>query len=105
MVDRGGVATTQAHVSHGALGAAAGFGVLSNVVHAGNDAGVGAGAGVIKDLDAVQLGLLGDTVRSAANGTGAVSAVAVAISVLTADKRLEEGSTTFKFLMSLASAL
>lgn len=85
------------------LGAVASLGVLSNIVHAADDAGVRTTTGVIENLDTVELGLLSNTVAPAANSTRAVSTVAVAVGVLAADEALEEGSTTLKFLYPTVS--
>lgn len=76
-----GVAAAEGHVGDGAVGAVAGLGVGGDKVHAGNDTGVGAGAVGVEDLDGVEVGLLGNTIGGATDGTGDVSAVAVAIGV------------------------
>lgn len=75
VVDGGRVAAAEAHAGKDALGARAAARVGDDKVHAGNDARVGAGPLVVEDLDAVDVGLLGDAVRGAADGAGAVGAV------------------------------
>jgi len=79
VVDGRGARPAQRHVGDGAVGAAARGRVGRDKVHAGDDAGRGAGAVGVEDLDGVQLGLLGDAVVDAANGAGYVGAVAVAV--------------------------
>lgn len=81
VVDRLGVATTERHRGNNAIGAVAVAVVVGNIVHAGDDGGELTGAIVVKDLDTVDGGLLGDTVGLGANGTRAVSAVAVTIAL------------------------
>lgn len=98
MVDGRRVATSQAHGSNGAFGAAAGLGVTGNVVHATDDTGVGTTALVVKNLDTIELSLFGNTVAFATNGTSAVSPMAVAISLLTADEALKKSGATLKLL-------
>ena len=74
-----GVATTNGHGGNDTVGAVAVAVVVGDKVHTRDDGGVLARALVVEDLDTKDLGLLGDTVGPGANGTGAVSAVAVAI--------------------------
>lgn len=85
-----GLATTQRHVGDGALEALAlavlgsldlGEVALGGVLNATNHIRHAAGAVGAKDLDGVDAGLLGNTVLLAGNGTGAVSAMAVAVLV------------------------
>jgi hypothetical protein len=97
-VDGGRVGSAQGHVGKGAVRAPAAGGVSRDVVDAGNDAGVGAGAAVAKDLDAVQGRVLGYAVRGATDGAGDVCPVAVAVSVVGADKGGNLGSTTTEVL-------
>ena len=87
-VESGGLATTQAHVGGAALEALllAVLGLLlsllvslDSILDTLDDIGHGAGAVGAKDLDSVYVGLLGNTVALASDGTRAVSAVAVAI--------------------------
>ncbi len=56
--------------------------LLSSVLNALHDVGHGSGAVGLKDLDGVDVGLLGDTVLLASDGTRAVSAVAVPVDIL-----------------------
>jgi hypothetical protein len=59
----------------------------------------GAGAVGVKHLDSVELGLLGNTISAATDGTGDVGAVAVAISVLAVASIVgKPGSTTAEVL-------
>ena len=74
-------ATAKRHVGKDTVGAVTAAGVRSNEVHTGDDARVRTRTSVVEDLDAVELGALSDTVAAAANGTGAVSTVAIAIGV------------------------
>lgn len=87
-VEGGGLATSQAHVGSAALEALL-LAILSglesirvrlrSVLNTLDDIGHGTGAVGAKDLDGVDVRLLGDTVLLASNSAGAVSAVAVAI--------------------------
>ncbi len=47
----------------------------------GDDAGVGAGSAGIEDLDGDEVGVLGNAVSGASDGTRAVSSVAVLIGI------------------------
>ena len=85
-VDGIGLASSQAHAGEHALGAVARLGVLDSKVHARDDLGVGPGAFVVEHLDTVNGRLLGSAVRLAANGAGAVGAVAVAVGGLAGDE-------------------
>lgn len=85
-----GLATTKRHVGDGALEALAlailglldGLDVrLGSPLHTGDDIRHGAGAVRAKDLDGIDVGLLGDTILLAGDGAGAVSAVAIAIDI------------------------
>lgn len=86
-----GLATTKRHVGDGALEALA-LAILGslNLLSVGSgsplntldNVGHGTGAVGAKNLDGVDVGLLGDTVLLASDGAGAVSAVTVAISIL-----------------------
>lgn len=78
-----GVATAQGHVGESATRTASGTRIANHVVKTGNDARVGAGAGVVENLDAEQTSLFGDAISIATDGTSAVSAVAIAISATT----------------------
>jgi hypothetical protein len=80
-VDGGGVGGTERHVAEDTVGAALAGGVLGDKVDTSDDAGEGARAGGVQDLDGEEPGVLGDTVGGAANGTSNVSAVAVAVGV------------------------
>lgn len=104
-VDSSRVATAQRHVGNDTLGAVAVAGVGGDVVDAGDDARVRAGAAVIEDLDTVDGGLLGDTVGAAADGAGNVSAVAVAVSGLAADEASDLGSTATELLEDVSGEL
>lgn len=90
-IERSGLATAQGHVGNRALEALAlallGSSNLLNValsseLDAGNDVGHGTRAVRLEHLDGVNIGLLGDTVLLAGNGTRAVSTVAVAVDIL-----------------------
>lgn len=73
--------------------------VLADKFDAANDAGVGAGSLTIEDLDSDKLGLAGNTVGGATDGTGTVSAVSVLISILRAlNEVLAPGGTALEFL-------
>lgn len=104
LVDGSRIATSQAHRGYDTPRATTAFGVLGNIVHASNDGGVRAGARVIEDLDTVELGLLGNTIRLAADGTGAVGSVAVAVRILAGDEALEERSTALELLVACLNA-
>lgn len=80
-VDGSGAAATKRHVGNGTLGAATGLDIVGNKVDTSNHTRVGARAIGTKDLDSVELGLLGDSVGLGANGTSAVGAVTVAVGV------------------------
>jgi hypothetical protein len=100
-VDSGGLGTSERHGANSTVGAAAGFSVVGDVVDAGNDTRVGSRTAGIEDLDSVELGALGDTVGLGADGTGAVSAVAVAIGVLAVTCVVgKEGGTTLELGVS-----
>ena len=92
-VDGGGVATAEGHVDNDTVGAAAAGGIGDDAVHASNDTGGRAGARGGKDLDSIELGLLGNTIGRATNGAGNVGTVAVAISVVRVDVVGDPGST------------
>lgn len=90
LVERGGLATTKGHVGSRSLEALAlavlgGLGLshmlFSSILDALDDVGHGTGAVGAKDLHGVDVCLLGNAVLLATDGTGAVSAVAVAILV------------------------
>lgn len=74
-----GLAATEGHVGDGALGAATGLLIVGSEVDTGNDTGVGAGPLGVEDLDSIQLGLLGYTVRLSADGASNVGAMTIAI--------------------------
>lgn len=98
LVDGIVTATAQAHVGESTLGAAAGGGVLSDEVDAGDDTGPGAlgllatlkyirrrtthATAVGKNLDSIQLSLLSNTIGGGANGASNVSTVAITIIVI-----------------------
>lgn len=105
LVDEGRLGATQAHVDDSAVGAVTALVVLGNVVQSLDGSVVRALTlirfGVVgKDLDSEQLGLLGNTVRLAANGSGNVCAVAALIA-RALDERREFFATVFKVLISL----
>lgn len=98
--------TTQGHVGNTAL-ETLGLAVLSSLglldvslgspLNTLHDIRHGTRAAGAQDLHAIDMGLLGNTVLLAGNGTRAVSAVAVAILVLvTLGNGLSPGGTTFK---------
>lgn len=89
VVDHGGggavessrVATSQGHVGDDTIGAVPPAGVTGDEVDTGNDAGVAAGALVVQNLDAVEPGVLGDTVGVGADGSSNVGAVSLSVAV------------------------
>jgi hypothetical protein len=98
-VDGRRLATAQGHVGDSAVGAAAGRRVGGNKIDAGDDAGRGAGAARVEDLDSEELRLLGDAVVLAADGAGDVRAVAVTVlEAVVAGKVGEEGGAALKLL-------
>lgn len=98
-VDGIGLGSTKRHVDNNTLGAVLVATLLGNVVHTSNDTGIGSLARGIKDLDSEQLSLLGDTIGLAGNGARDVSAVALAIGVITITREvLQPLSTTLEFL-------
>jgi hypothetical protein len=100
-VDSGGLGTSERHGANSTVGAAAGLSVVGDIVDTSNDTRVGSRTAGIEDLDSVELGALGDTVGLGADGTGAVSAVAVAIGVLAVTCVVgKEGSTALKLGVS-----
>lgn len=83
IVDALGERTAQAHVDNrAAFAALARWGILDDVLHALDNARVGARAIVSEDLDGVELGLLSNTVGLAANGSGTVGTVALTIALV-----------------------
>lgn len=80
-VDSSGLATTQRHAADSTGRAAAGLVIVDGEVDARDHTRVGTRAISAQNTDAEELGLLSNTVGLAADGTSAVSAVAVAISV------------------------
>ena len=58
----------------------------------------GSGATRVKDLDSVELGLLGNTVDDGANGASNVSSMAVAVAVGGVDGIEEPSGTAFELL-------
>lgn len=101
LVQGSGVATTEGHVDESTVGAAAASGITGDEVNTGDDTSVGTRAVVTEDLDTVDGGVLGDTVRGRADGTGAVGAVAVGIAVDATSEVGNEGSTTGEVLKSV----
>lgn len=106
LVKESRLATTQTHVGSAALEALslALLGLLDlldvrlgGVLNTLDDIGHGAGAVGAKDLDGLDVGLLGDTVLLAGDGTRAVSAVAVTVLILiTRRDGLAPGGTTLE---------
>lgn len=80
-VDSSRLAATQGHAADSAGGAAAGSTIVDSKVDARDHTRVGTRAISAEDADAEELGLLSNTIGLATDGTSAVSAVAVAISV------------------------
>lgn len=81
-----GLATSEGHVGDGTLVLLAlllgeSLVLLDGIVDTSNDVGHGAGSVGAQDLDGDNVGLLGDTIGSAGNGSGAVSTVAVVICI------------------------
>lgn len=99
-VDGLGVTTTKGHGGDNAVGAVAVGVVVGDIVHTGDDGRELARAVVVEDLDTIDVGLLGDTVASGANGTRAVSAVAVTIA-LSRGKGLDELGTALELRVSV----
>lgn len=96
-VDSSGLATSKRHGADGTVGAATGLSIVGDKVDTSNDTRVGTRTLSVEDLDSVKLSVLSDTVGLGANGTGAVSAVAVAVSVVTITSEvLEECSTALE---------
>lgn len=101
-----GLATTETHVGNTALeslhlAVLSIFGLLKVRLHGPldtlNDIGHRARATGAENLDSIEVGLLGDTILLASDGSGAVSAVAVTIGILiVAGDSLAPGGTTFK---------
>lgn len=104
VVDGGGERGTEGHVAEDTVGAALAGGVLGDEVDTSDDAGEGAGAGGVQDLDGEELGVLGDTVGGAANGASNVSAVAVAVSVGGVDDVASPRSTAAEVLFLLSAS-
>ena len=75
--------------------------MASDVVHTSDDSGVGARTVVAKDLDGVEVGLLGDTVGGGADGSCDVGAVTLAIAVAATSKVLQEGGAAIEVLLAL----
>lgn len=94
-VDGGVLSASERHVGDGAGGAVASLSVRGYILDAGNNASVGAGTAVVEHLDGIELGLLGYAIGDAADGTGNVSAMAVAISIVAVASEVLEPLSTY----------
>lgn len=98
-VEGGRVRASERHGEDRLICDALALGVVGDPLDAGDDARVGAGAGSVKNLDGDEVDLARDTVGGAADGTGAVGAVSVLVSVGRAgDKVRAPGGTAAELL-------
>lgn len=98
-VDGSGVRASKGHGKDGLVCDALGLGVGGNPLDTGNDTRVGARSGSVENLDGNEVGLARDTVGGAGDGTSAVGAVSVLISVgRAADEVRSPGCTAAELL-------
>jgi len=95
-IDSSILTTTKRHVGNRALGAVTRLGIGGDILNASNNASVGTRTTAVKHLHGVELSLLRSTIGNPSDGTGDVSAMAVAIRVISVASEVFKPLGTFK---------